>query len=131
MQKHNTTKFNKSAKQGLALLVVAVLVISTAQFAAATADHTARLTGSGSGKAFYQQENGVNKLSVTVKGLVANSQYTVIVQGNTVGTMTTNSAGFSTAHFSGSVVPTVQSGNTITIQDATATTVLSGNFHLS
>jgi hypothetical protein len=89
----------------------------------------ANLTGTtgASGTVFFRSNSttGDNSLTVQVSGLTADSTYTVMSGTTKLGTINTNAKG--AGYFSVSnVSPALTSGATITVQDSTSATVLSG-----
>ena len=133
MQKNNTSSNHIKAGQVFALLTIAVLVISVAQYAdAKRPTYIAFLSGSGDdkGKVVWKTEDGgLKRIDVELENLRANTTYTVVVNGQTVGTVTTDGFGDADKQFLGSNLPTVTAGNTATIKNG-STTVLSGTFVL-
>jgi hypothetical protein len=91
------------------------------RFTATLAGTTTGVTGTASANALK------NKLHVTVSGATANTEYTVSVNGTSVGSFTTNAAGRGRLRVTPSGV-TIATGSTITIADADGNTLLSGTF---
>ncbi|MGQ0795760.1 MAG: hypothetical protein ACT4N5_06230 [Nitrosopumilaceae archaeon] len=133
MQNSKTSSLQINTRQVLALVAITVLVIGVAQFAdAKRPTFIANLSGSGDdkGKAVWKTEDGgLKRLDVELENLRANTTYTVIVNGQTVGTVTTNGFGDADTQFLSSSLPTVTTGSTAVIKNG-STTVLSGTFVL-
>jgi hypothetical protein len=69
-------------------------------------------------------ETDTNSISVQVSGLTADTTYTVVSGTTTLGTITTNDNGW--GRLIESNVASLSSGSSITVEDASSTTVLSG-----
>lgn len=89
---------------------------------------TASLTGSAtttSGSAVYNSTR--QALNVNLKGLDSKTTYNILLDGTSVGTVTTNKHGFARFHLDSSTLAIV-AGTVLTVTDASNNTVLTGTF---
>ena len=93
------TQTKSRSLQVAALMAIAVLAFGTIQYASAEVKLEAQLelaidANDGSGKAKYEERDNRIKASVEIEDMDANTTYTIILNDQVVGEITTNAFGF-------------------------------------
>ena len=93
------TQTKNRSLQVAAIMAITVLAFGTFQFASAEVKLEAQLelaidVNDGSGKAKYEERGDRIKASVEIEDMEADTTYTILVNGETVGVITTDALGF-------------------------------------